>query len=132
MLGDSRRWPIAAGFAGPLLLASCASEPPYYGPTGPDHSTGYTDLQLDQRHYRVSYVGDSQTPRTTVETFLLLRSAQVTLQAGYAGFMFDTRDTKAKTRYYWQFNGWEGWAGWGAYRWGPAFEDGYSVPVTRY
>ncbi len=130
-----RVWRAAAAAAGVLVLASC-EEPPYYGPIGPDHSTGYTDQQIDQRHFRISYLGNSRTPRTTVENFLLLRSAQVTLQAGYAGFMFDTRDTKTKTRYYWEFSGgWGGWGGrrWGGfYHWGPAFDEGYVEPETRY
>ena len=124
-------WRAVAVVVGALAVSSC-EEPPYYGPIGPDHSTGYTDQQIDQRHFRISYMGNSRTPRTTVENFLLLRSAQVTLQAGYAGFMFDTRDTKTRTRYYWEFSGWGGWRGRGFYHWGPAFDEGYSVPETRY
>jgi hypothetical protein len=82
----------------------------------------------------VSYLGDSQTPRTTVENFLILRSAQVALQAGYPYFLFDTRDTKSKTQYYSTFVGWPGWGGYGFYRWGPPdFEsEAYTVPITRY
>ena len=77
-------------------------------------------------------MGNSQTPRTTVENFLLLRAAQVTLKAGYPGFTFDSRDTKTDTRYYSTFEGWPGWHGYGWYRWGPGFDDVYTTPITRY
>lgn len=118
------------------LLAGCAEEPPYFGPLGEGHSTGYTDLQIDQTHYRVTYDGNSHTPRITVENFLLLRAAQVTAQAGYPYFMFDTRDTKAKTTYFSTFTGWPGWGGYGRfgwYGWGPGFDAAAeSRPITRY
>ena len=131
---------LAAALAVVGLLAGCAAEPPYYGPVGPDHATGYTDQQIDQNRYRVSYQGNSQTPRTTVENFLLLRAAQVAIQAGYPYFAFDTRDTKSKTTYFSTFTGWPGWRGYGRYGWyggwgwgGPPFADeGTTVPITRY
>ena len=37
------------------------------------------------------------TPRETVESYLLLRAAEVTRAAGYTNFMFDTRNTRANT-----------------------------------
>jgi hypothetical protein len=119
------------------FLVGCAEEPPYFGPAGPDHPTGYTDQQIDQNRYRVSYQGSSSTPRTTVENFLLLRSAQVALQAGYPYFAFDTRDTKSKTAYFSTFTAWPGWRGYGRYGWygwgGPPFDqDATAVPITRY
>jgi hypothetical protein len=119
------------------LTAGCAEEPAYFGPAGPDHPTGYTDQQIDQNRFRVSYQGNSATPRTTVENFLLLRSAQVALQAGYPYFAFDTRDTKSKTTYFSSFTGWPGWRGYGRYGWygwgAPPFDqDATSVPITRY
>ena len=129
--------PLAALVLG-AVLTGCAVEPSYFGPAGPDHPTGYTDQQIDQNRFRVSYQGNSQTPRVTVENFLLLRSAQVALQAGYPFFEFDTRDTKTKTTYFSSFTGWPGWRGYGRYGWygwggGPGFpEDTTTVPITRY
>lgn len=116
------------------FVAGCAEEPPYFGPASPDHPVGYTDQQIDQNRYRVSYQGNSQTPRITAENFLLLRSAQVALQAGYPYFAFDTRDTKTKTTYFSTFTGWPGWRGYGRYGWGgPPFDrDETTVPITRY
>ena len=120
-----------------VSLAGCATEPPYFGPAGPDHPTGYTDQQIDQNRFRVSYQGSSQTPRVTVENFLLLRAAQVSLQAGFPYFEFDTRDTKTKTTYFSTFTGWPGWGGYGRYGWygwdGPGlYDDTTTVPITRY
>jgi hypothetical protein len=122
-----------------LLLAGCAAEPPYYGPKQPGDSVGYTDLRLDQNRFRVTYSGNSVTGRETVENFLLLRAAQVTLQSGYSHFLFDTRDTKAKTTYFSDFTGWPGWGGGGWYwhNWpgdfgGPPYGvQGESRPITK-
>jgi hypothetical protein len=116
------------------MLAACAEEPAYFGPIGPDHATGYTDQQFDQTHFRITYTGNSATPRVTVENFLLLRSAQVTLGAGYAAFLFETRDTKTKTTYFSTFTGWPGWGGMGWYGWrgGPVDGESESRPITRY
>ena len=94
-----------------LGLAACATEPAPYGPKTEDSSTGYTDQQIASNRYRVTYVGNSFTSRETVENYLLLRSAEVTLKGGYEYFLFDTRDTKAKTTYYSSFAGWPGWGG---------------------
>ena len=122
---------------GVVCLAGCAQEPPYFGPVGPGHDTGYTDQQLDPTHFRITYSGNSSTPRITVEDFLLLRSAQVALQAGYPYFLFDTRDTKSKTSYYSTFEGWPGWGGFGGYGWfgppgWPNAGDAETRPITRY
>jgi hypothetical protein len=137
MAGKVRR-SMTLGLAALGLLTACAEEPAYYGPLGTDgHSTGYTDLQIDQNRFRVTYAGNSSTPRTTVENFLLLRAAQVTAQAGYPYFMFDTRDTKTKTTYFSTFEGWPGWRG-GRYGWygfgpgGDPFATSESRPITRY
>lgn len=117
---------IAAG-----LLAGCMTPTPY-APRMEGQQTGYTDRALTQNRYRVTFTGNSATPRETVESFLLLRAAEVTRAAGYSAFMFDTRNTKANHTYdyigpdpgpgpYWGggfgygrgFGGWGGWGGWG-------------------
>lgn len=97
-----------------LALAGCATAAPY-APRGPGQATGYTDRQLADNRWRVTFTGNSVTPRETVENDLLLRSAEVTLAAGGTHFVFDTRDTRADTRYdaipsgpgfygYWRFH----------------------------
>jgi hypothetical protein len=78
------------------LLAGCMSPSPY-APRLEGGQTGYTDRALTQTRYRVTFTGNSVTPRETVESYLLLRAAEVTRAAGYTHFMFDTRNTRANT-----------------------------------
>jgi hypothetical protein len=81
-----------------LVLAGCATPAPY-APRGPGQATGYTDRQISDNRWRVTFAGNSVTPRETVENDLLLRAAEVTLATGHSHFLFDTRDTSARTRY---------------------------------
>jgi hypothetical protein len=85
----------------------------------------------------VTFTGNTVTPRARVEDFLLYRAAQVTLDAGFAAFEFDARDTKAKTSYISTFEGFPdgpfgpGYGfGWYWHSW--AFDEVQSRPVTRY
>src|SRR5258708_1098823 len=80
------------------LLAGCMTPTPY-APRTEGERTGYTDRALTQNRYRVTFTGNSATPRETVETYLLLRAAEVTRAAGYSNFVFDTRNTKANHTY---------------------------------
>ena len=80
------------------LLAGCMTPTPY-APRTQGEKTGYTDRALTQTRYRVTFTGNSVTPRETVESFLLLRAAEVTRAAGYSAFMFDTRNTHANHTY---------------------------------
>ncbi len=105
---------ISATAAAVLLLAACQT-PASYQPRTPDSHTGYTDEQLAQNRWRVTFTGNSATKRETVENYLLLRSAEVALKANYRWFLFDTRDTKAETTYQSDFAGWPGWRGRGRY-----------------
>jgi hypothetical protein len=108
---------LAAG-----LLVGCMTPTPY-APRVEGQKTGYTDRALTQTRYRVTFTGNSVTPRETVESFLLLRAAEVSRAAGYASFMFDTRNTRADHTYdvipggppgpYWGGGFRRGWGGWG-------------------
>ncbi len=123
------------------LLTGCMAPTPY-APRTEGQRTGYTDRALTQTRYRVTFTGNSVTPRETVENFLLLRAAEVTRAAGYSAFMFDTRNTKANHTYdtvpygppgpYGGFRpGFGGWGGWGG--WGYAYDPAVDVIVrTNY
>jgi len=121
----------AAIAASVVILAGCEGVPPYQPSQGPG-DIGYSDQQLAGNRYRVTYTGSSATRREAVENYLLLRSAEVTLKAGYRFFLFDTRDTKAKTTYHSDFAGWPG-TGWYWHSWpyGPE-RDFTAFPMTRY
>jgi hypothetical protein len=86
----------AAASACLMLLAACVHPAPF-APRGAGQQTGYTDRQLAQNRWRVTFTGNSATPREQVEDFLLLRAAQVSMAAGASHFLFDSRDTQAKT-----------------------------------
>jgi len=128
---------LAAG-----LLAGCMTPTPYV-PRTQGQTTGYTDRALTKTRYRVTFTGNSVTPRETVENYLILRAAEVTRAAGYSSFMFDTRNTKADRTYnvvpygppgpYWGggFGFYRGWGGWGG--WGFAYDPAVDVVVrTNY
>jgi hypothetical protein len=127
---------LSAVAAAALLLAACVS-PATYHPRDARGGTGYTDEQLAANRFRVTFTGNSATRRETVENYLLLRAAEVTLKAGYRYFVFDTRDTEAQTTYHSDFAGWPGWRGYGRYwhswpygaGWG---NDVTSRPITSY
>ena len=147
--------PVSPGFASGLtrglpfilaagLLTACMGPTPYQ-PRLEGQSTGYTDRALTQNRYRVTFTGNSATPRETVESYLLLRAAEVTRAAGYASFMFDTRNTKANRSFqtipygpdpFWGpgYGGWGrrgGFGYWGG--WGFPYEPNYDVVVhTNY
>jgi hypothetical protein len=117
---------IALGLGVALLLAGCMTPAPY-APRRPGQVTGYTDREIAPGRWRVTFTGNSVTTRDTVEDYLLLRAAEVTVAAGGTHFMFDTRDTRTDTRLYADpvgprgFYGYGGfWGGyWGFYpRWG--------------
>ena len=109
-----------------LGLTGCMTATPY-APRLEGQATGYTDRALAQNRYRITFTGNSATPRETVETYLLLRSAEVARAANATHFLFDTRNTRANTTVqavpygppldpFWgrpRLGYWGGWGGWG-------------------
>ncbi len=95
---------IAATLLCTAMLAACETPAPYAPRMG--GSTGYTDQQLAANRWRVTFAGNTVTRREVVENYLLLRAAEITLNAGYQWFVFDTRAVEPRTRYYTQFEGW--------------------------
>ena len=138
---------VAATLAVTLFVACTTG--PVYKPRGPGESVGYTDLQLTPTRYRVTFSGNSSTKREDVENYLLRRSAEVTLAAGYTHFTFDSRDTTARTYYRETFaDPWFGdpfygprawyWSSWSYYGypygafWGRPYWYGDLRPVTSF
>ena len=64
-----------------LALAGCATGYKPYGTYG-----GYSELQLEENKFRVSYDGNAGVPIETAADYVLLRSAEVTLENGYSYF----------------------------------------------
>lgn len=119
------------------LLSACSTSPSVYAPAG-DNGYGYSEQRVEQNRYRVSYAGNSATPRERVEDYLLYRAAELTLENGYDYFVMTARDTEPRTSYYGSGVPYAGWPpGYGFYGYGGSgFGWGLSTstrrPVTRY
>ncbi len=74
------------------LLGACATATPYQ-PAG-KNGEGYSEQRLETNRYRIRAVGNSATPRDTVENYLMYRAAEVTLQNGYDWFVIADRMTQ--------------------------------------
>ncbi|MDB5968540.1 MAG: hypothetical protein JWQ90_990 [Hydrocarboniphaga sp.] len=74
------------------LLAACATATPYQPAKD---GQGYSEQRLETNRYRISYTGNSATPRDTVENYLMYRAAEVTLNNGYDWFVIADRQTRA-------------------------------------
>ncbi|WP_422368590.1 CC0125/CC1285 family lipoprotein [Pelagibius sp.] len=78
------------------LLAGC-SHPTPYAPA--IDGKGYAEQQLETDRYRVSFAGNSATPRETVENYLLYRAAEITVEAGHEHFRVIAQETETETVY---------------------------------
>lgn len=123
----SRKLTILA-LAGALMLAACATATPYQPATGRAASDGgYREVQIEPRRWRVSFAGNTLTSRETVETYLLYRAAELTVQNGFDWFTAVDRSTEPKS---------ETWVSqpsadpWGR-GWGPSWRYRHNLPVWR-
>jgi len=73
-------------------LAGCATS---YQPEG--FSGGFSETQLDKNVFRVSFKGNGYTHQDRAEEMTLLRSAEVTLNAGFTHFAIV--DSQSRTAY---------------------------------
>jgi hypothetical protein len=105
------------------LLAACATATPYQ----PSETAGYgfREQTIESNRVRITFRGNTLTDRETVETYLLYRAAEVTLQNGKDYFVVATRDTEGHSllqstglrpsRYgfaYWAYRPSWGWSPW--------------------
>ena len=114
---------VAAGLLAALLLTSaCATESTYRPAVGRGFDrSGYSDRQIEENRFMVSFSGNSYTSRDTVERYLLFRAAELTVQRGYDYFIFADRDVDRRSRTYTTpgIGGYGGF-GFGGY-WGPSW-----------
>lgn len=121
-----------------VFLAACVGATPYQ--PAPPRGFGYSEERLDQNKFRVTFRGNAQTSRETVEDYLLYRAAELTLQNGFSHFLIIGRDTEKKTSYrYWIDSyggrGWfyHGFPGWYRDPWDRRWGGAYDVqPITTY
>jgi hypothetical protein len=81
------------------LASACASQGSIYQSRSDGDRYGYAEMQLEPNRLRVSYNGDTLTSRETVDTYLLYRAAEATLERGFDYFVIATHDIDATTRY---------------------------------
>ena len=143
---------MAAALAVGLGLAACETATPYQPlAKGSAVSGGFTDQQLDADHYRVTFQGNDLTDRETVETYLLYRAAELTVNQGFDWFeMVDRHTDKDKKTYidsdpfygpgyawgywrpYWNYYGAGfGWRGWDPFWGGPFWADQTQIQTVQ-
>lgn len=82
-----------------VILIGCATATPYQPQSGSD-TYGYQDLKIDDNKYRIVFKGNSITSRETVETYLLYRSAELTVQTGFDYFVVREQQVDIKSDYF--------------------------------
>ncbi len=81
-----------------LLLAACATATPY-GPAQSSRGYGFSEQQIEEGRYRITFRGNSLTARDTVENSLLYRAAELAVETGYDYFIVIENDTEERTSY---------------------------------
>ncbi len=131
--------------AAAATLVGCATSTPY-GPATGNNPYGFTDQRIEENRYRITFRGNSSTTREAVETFLLFRAAELTVESGFDYFIVTEQDTEANKRYSAQSNpaffgryyyGYGPYCcafpyyayGWG---WGSPYNDFSTREITRY
>lgn len=79
-------------------LGACAASTPYQT-TAQGGAYGYQETVIESDRYLVTFNGNSLTDRETVETYLLFRAAELTLERGYDHFVIVRRDTETDRRF---------------------------------
>lgn len=120
-----------------ILMAGCSTPTPYAPATD---RFGYKQSGIEEHRYRVSFRGNSATDRETVETYLLYRAAELTVESGGTFFAVVSRDLEKNERYirhtYLPFAygapGFYGYHGGYYYRRAAFAGTTDSIPITRY
>lgn len=88
---------LLVAFGAAATLAACAAPTPYQ--SAAPGAYGYEEQAIESDRFLVSFNGNSLTERDTVETFLLYRAAELTLERGFDHFIIVRRDTDADRRF---------------------------------
>ncbi|RYG75673.1 MAG: hypothetical protein EON59_17985 [Alphaproteobacteria bacterium] len=91
---------LAVALAGSVALSGCMTATPYQPASASSSATGYSDQQIEDNRFQVSFRGNSLTARETVERYLLFRAAELTVQRGFDHFILVSKDTETRTETY--------------------------------
>ncbi len=98
MTGIARK---SAGLLLAALLFACTTATPYQpNIAGQKVSGGYSDNRLAADRYEVSFEGNTLTSRERVESYLLYRAAELTIDSGYTWFRLVDHTTEAEREIY--------------------------------
>ena len=127
----------ALAAAAVLALGACATSTTY-APANERSAYGFSEQRIENDRFRITFRGNSSTTRETVETYLLYRAAELTLENGYDHFVVVEDETERSTSYrgttdpfgygpggafgYYGFGRPFPYYGYG-YRWGPGASD---------
>lgn len=143
---------LVAATAALGALPACATPTPYQplGARGTGASGGFSEQRITPNRYLVSFAGNSLTSRQRVETYLLFRAAELTVQNGYDSFTIANRatDRDVETRvtrdpffnsgpYGWWRPSWRyygggyGWRSWNPWIGDPFWADNIDVSTVQ-
>jgi hypothetical protein len=89
---------LTAVTASMLTGGAVADTPTVYQPSAISQTrSGYSETQIDVNRLRVMFAGENGTERETVESSLLYRAAEITVQRGYDYFVVVDHSVDAKT-----------------------------------
>ncbi|MBL8531400.1 MAG: hypothetical protein JNK94_06675 [Hyphomonadaceae bacterium] len=111
--------------AAAAVLGACATATPYQQASA-NAPYGFQEQTIESNRVRINFRGNTLTDRATVETYLLYRAAEVTLERGFDYFIVANRNTDEDTRLqptgphlrprfgfdYWYFSPRRGWSPW--------------------
>ena len=82
-----------------VALGACATATPYQPAVGAQGSSyGYGEKKIETNRYAITFNGNALTERETVESYLLFRAAELTLEQGYDYFIVAQRATDDNSR----------------------------------
>jgi hypothetical protein len=87
---------VVLGLTALGVLAGCGHPTPYQ-PAADGY--GYSEQQIEDNRYRVSFAGNHLTPADTVQNYWLYRTAELTLDHGYDYFIVVDRNLDRSTTY---------------------------------
>lgn len=79
-----------------LSISACETVPQPFGPASGPQAQGFSEARVEQDRYRVTYRSPAKVERARVEDMALLRSADLTLGAGYDWFRVIDRFSDAR------------------------------------
>ena len=93
-----KRCATLAALMAALTIGACAARPTPYIPR--DGAYGYEQTQIDSQTWRVVFAGNADTPRETVENYLLYRAAEIMLFGAQEQFIVLEKEIERTRDYY--------------------------------